>query len=57
MIAQNDEILLCQSFWTTIMPHVIKKVQDPTQNAIFRGVLCDFMSNIGVHIFERLPVN
>lgn len=51
----TDELSVCVNFWLKILPSVIQKIQGQTQNPALKVSLCDFMSNIGIHIFERLP--
>ncbi|XP_055837462.1 HEAT repeat-containing protein 6 isoform X2 [Episyrphus balteatus] len=50
----NEELMSCQNFWISMLPSVIEKIQDADQSPALKAILCDFMSNIGVHVFERL---
>ncbi|XP_055378340.1 HEAT repeat-containing protein 6 isoform X2 [Condylostylus longicornis] len=48
-----NDVTLCQNFWISVLPPVIEKIQDPKQNSALKGTLCDFLSNVGVYIFEK----
>lgn len=52
-VSLND-IEECKQFWLTILPGAVEKIEDPETNNIIKATLCDFLSNIGVQIFERL---
>lgn len=52
-IAPND-IEDCLHFWRSMLPSVITIIQDPSTSHVIKSSLCDFFSNIGVNIFEKL---
>lgn len=52
-----DYLNICLQFWLTMLPCITKQIQDPNQPVALKIVCCDTLSNIGIHVFERLPVN
>lgn len=43
-------------FWTKMLQSITEQLQDVEQNSAMKATFCDVFSNIGVHIYERLPV-
>lgn len=57
-IANFDELTRqCLRFWNDMMPLIGSTLQQLEQSASLKSTLCDALSNIGVHIFERLEVS
>ncbi|EAT38851.1 AAEL009289-PA [Aedes aegypti] len=50
-----DELNTSVDFWVTMLPIVTEQIQDIQQNASLRGICCDALGNLGVHVFEKLP--
>lgn len=43
-------------FWMKILQSITMQLQDNDQNVVSKSIFCDVLSNIGVNIYERLPV-
>lgn len=46
-----DEALV---FWTNMIPHIIDNLQNIQQSFNLRSTLANCLSNIGIHVFEKL---
>lgn len=47
----------CVNFWLCLIPYVMAQLQDDALNASTVKALCyETLSNIGVHVYEKLPV-
>lgn len=44
-------------FWSKMLQIVTEQLQDVEQSATTKSIFCDAYSNIGVHVYERLPVS
>lgn len=53
----NNDIVMCSSFWTCVMPKVFEQIQENDDAAALKSICCDAFSNIGSRIFERLTVS
>lgn len=53
----QEELNASVDFWVTMLPIVTEQIQDIQQNASLRGICCDALGNLGVHVFEKLPVS
>jgi hypothetical protein len=42
------------TFWICIIPHIIDNLQHTQQSPNLRSTLADSLSNIGIHVFEKL---
>lgn len=54
--SNSHEVNECLKFWLTMIPKVIDQIQIESNEANVKSVCCDALSNIGVHVYERLPV-
>lgn len=52
-----DELNTSVDFWVTMLPIVTEQIQDMQQNTSLRTICCDALGNLGVHVFEKLPVS
>ncbi|XP_062552864.1 HEAT repeat-containing protein 6 [Armigeres subalbatus] len=50
-----DELNASVDFWVAMLPIVTEQIQDIQQSASLRGICCDALGNLGVHVFEKLP--
>lgn len=53
----DEKVKNCLQFWNKMLPCICEQLQRPDQTAALKSILCDVYSNIGVHVFERLPVS
>lgn len=44
-------------FWSTMLPIVMQQLQNADHMTVTKSSLCDALSNIGVHVYERLSVS
>lgn len=52
----DDDIEVALLFWTKMLQSIMEQLQDSEQIAGTKSIFCDVFSNIGVHVYERLPV-
>lgn len=52
----REDVNFCLQFWLDMIPIVIDKINDTEQQTSMKAVCCDSLSNIGVVLYERLPV-
>lgn len=52
-----EEFTTFYDFWQSIIPHVLQQIQNLNLNSKQRAACCDCMANIGVYIYEKLPVS
>lgn len=50
------DVEMALQFWTKIEAILTEQLQDLTLNAATKSTFCDAYSDIGVHVYERLPV-
>lgn len=50
------DVEVALQFWTKIQDILTGKLQVLTLNSAIKSIFCDAYSDIGVHIYERLPV-
>lgn len=53
----EEDVQVALRFWTKILPSVTEQLQDVQQSGATKSIFCDVFSNIGVHVYERLPVS
>lgn len=53
----EEDVQVALLFWSKILPSVTDQLQDVQQSAATKSIFCDVFSNIGVHVYERLPVS
>ncbi|KAJ6634291.1 HEAT repeat-containing protein 6 [Pseudolycoriella hygida] len=53
-LKKKDDIELCSTFWTLVMPKVVEQIQNCDQVPTLKSICCDSLSNIGCQVFERL---
>lgn len=53
----EEDVRVALLFWSKILPSVTKQLQDAEQSGATKSILCDVFSNVGVHVYERLPVS
>lgn len=53
----EEDVQVALLFWSTILPSVTEQLQDVDQSGVTKSIFCDVFSNIGVHVYERLPVS
>lgn len=51
------DVEMALQFWSKIQNIVTEQLQDLTLSAATKSTFCDAYSDIGVHVYERLPVN
>lgn len=39
-----------------LIPTIVQRIQNHTENSTLKSICCDSLSNIGVYVFEKLPV-
>jgi HEAT repeat-containing protein 6 len=52
-----DDVNVCLKFWLDLFPVVTQVIQNDGNSAALRTICCDALGNIGVEVFERLPVS
>lgn len=50
------DVEMALQFWSKIQNILTEQLQDLTLNAATKSTFCDAYSDIGVHVYERLPV-
>lgn len=53
----ENDVEIALQFWSKIFTILSDQIEEPTQNSATKSTICDAYSNIGVHVYERLPVN
>lgn len=53
----ENDVDIAQQFWLKIISILTNELQDPAQIPTIKSIFCDAFSDIGVHIYERLPVS
>lgn len=54
----SDEFIeMALHFWSAMLPSITEQLQDINQTSTTKSTLCDALSNIGVHVYERLAVS
>lgn len=53
----EEDVQVALLFWTKILPSVTEQLQDAELSGLTKSIFCDVFSNIGVHVYERLPVS
>lgn len=53
----EEDVQVALLFWSKILPSVTAQLQDADQSGPTKSIFCDVLSNIGVHVYERLPVS
>lgn len=52
----ESDVEIALQFWTKILSILTEQLQDSTQNSTTKSIFCDAFSDVGVHVYERLPV-
>lgn len=50
------DVEVALQFWSKILNILTDQLQDLSQSSAIKSIFCDAFSDIGVHVFERLPV-
>lgn len=50
------DVEMALQFWSKIQNILTEQLQDLTLNSATKSTFCDAYSDIGVHVYERLPV-
>lgn len=50
------DVEMALQFWSKIQQILTEQLQDLTLNSATKSTFCDAYSDIGVHVYERLPV-
>lgn len=50
------DVEMALQFWSKIQNILTEQLQDSTSNSATKSTFCDAYSDIGVHVYERLPV-
>lgn len=45
------------AFWLEMLPALTEQIQNIEQNPVVRTMCCDAMGDVGVHVYEKLPVS
>lgn len=55
----EEDVQVALLFWSKILPSVTEQLQNTEreQCGATKSIFCDVFSNIGVHVYERLPVS
>lgn len=53
----ESDMEVALQFWTKMSSILTEQLQDVTQSSAIKSIFCDGYSDIGVHVYERLPVN
>lgn len=53
----DEDIEIALLYWTRILPTIIELLNKDETDETMKSILCDAVSNIGAHVFERLPVS
>lgn len=53
----EEDVQVTLLFWLNVLPSVTEQLQDVDQSFGTKSIFCDVFSNIGVHVYERLPVS
>lgn len=50
------DVEIALQFWSKILNILTEQLQDLSQSSAAKSTFCDAFSDIGVHVYERLPV-
>lgn len=53
----ESDVEIALQFWSKILGILTDQLQDLTQSSAAKSTFCDAYSDIGVHVYERLPVS
>lgn len=64
LLSQNNQknvefdidVEIALQFWTKILDILTEQLQDLSLSSDIKSTFCDAFSDIGVHVYERLPV-